>query len=207
MTKRTQKTVPERSETRIPSDAELWNDILLGSSIAWSHLIRRYQNLVYAVAARSGLSYADASDCFQQTWVLLYKNRDTIKDPARLSAWLATTAKREALRLKRRNAQSISIDALPDPADPGELPDDSLLRIEQQAKIETAIGLLDERCRYLMDLIFFGEEKLSYEQIAGKMGFSSNALGPARRRCLERLRKILTECGYLDARNDAPRTL
>lgn len=189
-----------RDESSI-SDTSLWSAIMAGDPDAWSKLVKRYQALVYAVATRAGLSYADASDCFQQTWVHLHRNRKSITDPNRLSAWLTTTARREALRCKRRSTREVSLDSISDPADLQDLPDDALVRIERQAHIEIAIAVLDKRCRRLMDLFFFGDQKLSYEQIALEVGISSNALGPARRRCLDRLKKILTEYGYLDARN------
>ncbi|MCB2229504.1 sigma-70 family RNA polymerase sigma factor [bacterium] len=198
----TQKDSRYSTSVHIESDTELWPLVLAGRSDAWRKLIQRYQALVYAIATRAGLSYADASDCFQHTWVLLHKHRGSIKDPARLSAWLTTTAKREALRLKRRSGRDVSIDSVADPPDSAILPDQEILRTERQAHIEIAVAELDERCRKLMKLVFFGDEKLSYEQIAAEMGFSTNALGPARRRCLDRLKRILQKGGYLDARND-----
>lgn len=198
----TEKDLRSSPPINTESDLDLWPEVLAGDSGAWRKLIHRYQALVYAIATRAGLSYADASDCFQQTWVLLHKHRKSIKDPARLSAWLTTTAKREALRLKRRSGRDVSIDAVADPPDSTPLPDRELLRTERQAHIEIAVAELDDRCRKLMRLIFFGDAKLSYEQIAGEMGFSTNALGPARRRCLDRLKRVLQKCGYIDARND-----
>lgn len=189
------------------SDPELWQQILDGNTAAWSILVLRYQTLVYTVANRAGLSLADVSDCFQQTWVLLHRNRNSIQDPSRLSAWLITTAKREALRLKRRSDRDMPMDSVSDPVDSADLADDALIRTERQAHLDAALEQLDLRCRRLMDLMFFADERLSYEDIAEQVGLSTNALGPARRRCLDRLRRILEKLGYLDARNGGDRTL
>lgn len=183
------------------TDSELWEAVRSGNSEAWSELIRRYQALVYAVATRAGLSVADAADCFQQTWVALYENRRRLREPARLSAWLVTTARREALRLLREGGRSVGGEGLEQMADAHPLPDEELKAIRRQAELETAVGALDERCRQLIELFFFEPEKRSYEDIAATLGMAPNSLGARRRRCLERLRKILTENGVDTERN------
>ncbi len=183
------------------SDFELWQAVLEGDSRAWETLIRRYQALVYAVATRIGLSQVDAADCFQQTWLMLFNNRKKLADPSRLSAWLVTTAKREAIRLKfKLGADPGEVDDH-DLVDQNPLPDEELIGLERQSQIETAIGQLDPRCRKLVEAFFFAEQECSYEQIAESLGIAPNSLGPIRRRCLERLKRILEECGYLEVRN------
>ena len=85
------------------SDSEIWQLILRSDKKAWEILVNRYQALVYTIPSRAGLNLADCADCFQQTWLLLYENRKKVKDPSRIAAWLATTAKRETLkRLRQR---------------------------------------------------------------------------------------------------------
>lgn len=185
------------------TDAEIWTDVLAGHDSAWKELVRRYEALVYAVASRANLSYGDVADCFQNTWVLLYQNRKKIQDPARLSAWLVTTAKREALRLRRKSQRFSPLDESPDLIDSSDLPDTELESIQQQHLLERSLAEIDERCRRLLQALFFEPEKVSYDEIARSLGVSPNTLGPARRRCLERLKKILTEFGYPDARTEA----
>ena len=180
---------------------ELWQRVLDGDSKAWAQLVKRYQSLIYAVATRSGLSQLDAADCFQQTWVFLYNNRHKLQDPARLSAWLVTTAKREALRLKHRAGPDPGEENENEQVDTGLLPDEELLQMEQQAQLEGAIQQLEPRCQKLVDDFFFADEEKSYEEIAKSLGIASNSLGPIRRRCLERLKRILEENGYVEVRN------
>jgi RNA polymerase sigma factor (sigma-70 family) len=184
------------------TDSELWQDILTGDDSAWKEVVRRYQALVYAVVTRAGLSMADAADCFQQTWVLLFRHRHRLHDPSRLSAWLVTTAKREALRLRRRadreSGDPQELDAIA--ADP--LPDEALEQLERQAELEIALGELDPRCRRIVEALFFAPEEKSYEEIARGFGLSANSLGPVRRRCLERLKQILADRGIIDVRNE-----
>ena len=50
---------------------------------------------------------------------------------------------------------------------------------------------LGERCRKLLDLLYFRATALSYDEIARRMGMPRGSLGPTRRRCLDRMRKNL----------------
>ncbi len=185
------------------NDVELWGNVLSGDASAWSRLVRRYQSLVYAVCTRAGLSAADVADCFQETWVALYENRRKLRDPSRLSSWLVTTAKREALRLRYQAKRGSDEDAQVDVADAGPLSDEEMMILERQAQLEIAIEALDPRCRLLIERFFFAPGKDTYEQIAASIGIASNSLGASRRRCLNRLKEILLKSGFLDARNDA----
>jgi len=184
------------------ADIELWADVQSDVDGAWKILIERYQALVYAVVTRAGLSSADAADCFQQTWVLLYQNRKKVKDPSRLSAWLVTTAKREALRTIRKGRRMTSDEPSPDTAGADPLPDEVLERLELQSELEQALKKIDNRCRALLQAVFFAPESRSYAEIAADLGLAANSLGPIRQRCLKRLRQLLEENGYLPVRND-----
>lgn len=188
------------------TDIELWQDILTGDNAAWNDLVRRYQALVYAVVTRAGLSMADTADCFQQTWVLLFRHRHRLHDPSRLSAWLVTTAKREAMRSRRRMARESGDPLELDSIAPDPLPDEALEQLERQAQLEIALKELDPRCRQVVEALFFAPEEKSYEEVARGFGLSVNSLGPVRRRCLERLKQILADHEFIDVRktdNDA----
>ena len=189
------------------TDTEIWAEILGGSQKAWAELVMRYQPLVYVVCTRAGLSMADAADCFQQTWTLLYQNRHKVKNPARLSAWLVTTAKRESLRLRHRADRYDDASADKQHADTNPLPDEELELLERQAHLEIGLKQLDSRCRKVLEAFFFAPEDETYEQVAHSLGIVSNTLGPLRRRCLEKLKQILIKIGFLEERKDGPDTL
>jgi RNA polymerase sigma factor (sigma-70 family) len=189
------------------SDSTLWSRVISGDSEAWRKLVERYQALVYAVATRSGLSMADAADCFQQTWIALYENRRRIQDPTRLSAWLVTTAKREVIRTRRRTLPDTGDSSEIESPDHSPLPDEELITLERQAQLEIALAELDPRCRQVVEAFFFAPEEQSYDQIAASLGMATNSLGPVRRRCLERLKEILRKNGYLPVRDDGSGSL
>lgn len=189
--------------TMARSDSDIWADVMSGHAAAWAELVKKYEALVYTVPLRAGLSQMEMADCFQQTWVQLYTHRERIQDPSRLSAWLVTTAKREALRVRRRaRMEQTDFDFTTEADDEDRHPDRLLEQLELQTNLQVAIGQIDERCQKLLRLLFFSPQDTSYEAVARALNISSNALGPARRRCLERLKKVLLENGYLDARNE-----
>jgi RNA polymerase sigma factor (sigma-70 family) len=189
------------------TDAEIWTDLLSGHSNAWNELIDKYQSLVYAVTTRAGLSMADAADCFQQTFVALYQNRQKISDPTRISAWLVTTAKRESIRLGRQSNSVRELEPGKEQADDSPLQDEQMEKVERQALLEVALRQLDDRCQSLLKALFFAPEELSYEQIAKSVGIAFNSLGPIRGRCLQRLRKLIEENRYLDVRKPGETSL
>src|ERR1700727_772968 len=73
-----------------------------GSSEARQSLIQRFGGLVAAIARRCRLNDADVAEVCQTTWLRLVENLDRIEQPERLGAWLATTSRRERLRIAIR---------------------------------------------------------------------------------------------------------
>src|SRR5215467_2243715 len=73
-----------------------------GDQTAWEAIVDRFSGLVWATARAHRLSRDDASDVAQTTWLRLVEHLDRIREPDKLGAWLATTARHESLRLIRR---------------------------------------------------------------------------------------------------------
>jgi RNA polymerase sigma factor (sigma-70 family) len=168
-----------------------------GDAGAWEALIQRYQRLIYAIPRRSGLNDDQVADVFQHVFAMLLENLDSIQQPARVGAWLATTARRESWRLGRHESGvTTSADNEDDPdagalLDTTLLPDELLLRLEMQHQVRVAIAALDERCRRLLTLLFYQSEPLAYAEIATALGLPEGSIGPTRARCLKKLRGLL----------------
>ncbi len=108
---------------RLPSDqvGPLVARAADGDEPAWNALVDEFGGLVWATTRAHMLSAADAADVFQITWMRLVENLDRIQDPAHVSEWLATTARRESLSLLGRSTRLIArADELPDL--PGDAP-------------------------------------------------------------------------------------
>lgn len=183
-------------------DAQLVARCRDGQSAAWAVLVQRYQRLVYAVVRRAGHDEHTAADVFQTVYSRLIEHLPRLAQPQRLQAWIVTTAKREALRTRERNQRNVSltpededapslIDQL---ADDAALAEDALSDLQQLALLRRGLERLDERCRGLLTLVFRDDdEHLPYDEVAKRLGLPTGSIGPTRSRCLDKLRKLVTE--------------
>jgi len=176
---------------------EIWQNVLEDDLSAWQHLVRQFSGMVFTVAIRSGLSVEDAEDCLQSTWLALYRSRRVIRDPQKLPGWLTRTARRQAGRMRLRREQEIDRRQKADRPGEIQLPDAELLKIEREQILKLALNQLDDRCRAVLQAMFFASDDKGYSEIAREIGLPVNSLGPTRRRCLEKLRKILRDLAYL----------
>ncbi len=174
-----------------------------GDPQAWETLIRRYQRLIYAIPRRAGLSEDQAAEVFQRVCVTLFEHLDRIDRPERLSAWLATTARRESWRQLRRERATSSLDTSDDDdneviqlADSALLPDELIEQAERQHGVRLAMAELNDRCRNLLTMLFYQAEPQPYAEIAAALGIPEGSIGPTRARCLRKLQEILENEEY-----------
>jgi len=81
-----------------------------GDPAAWKALVERFSGLVWSVTRGYRLGSADAADVFQTAWLRLAEHLGRIEHPERIGAWLATTARHEALRIARSTARLVPVD-------------------------------------------------------------------------------------------------
>jgi RNA polymerase sigma factor (sigma-70 family) len=189
---------PPASEPRTPQGevAGLVRAAAAGNEPAWNRLVETYAGLVWAVARSHRLTDADAADVSQATWLRLLEHLDDLHDPERVGAWLATTARRECLRIVRAGDRQVPYgDDLPEPVDPGPHVDDALLTSERDAALWTAFGRLRRGDQALLRLLT-ADPQLRYEEISAALGMPIGSIGPTRARALERLRVELTRDGF-----------
>ncbi|RSM70930.1 sigma-70 family RNA polymerase sigma factor [Amycolatopsis sp. WAC 01375] len=137
------------------------------------------------------LSEADARDVCQDAWLELLRAPGALRDEAKLRAWLTTTARRRALRMITRNRREI-----PRPLPDAETtPESEVIRAERDRALWMAVDRLPDSHRRLIRLLAHRPE-LSYAQIAGELGISPASVGRVRRRCLDRLRRMLAKGGW-----------
>ncbi len=173
-----------------------WERVRAGDNKAWRELIHHFQALVYSLATRAGLSATEAADCFQHTWIALYEHRHNIQDSRRLPGWIVTTVRREAFRRKKSGSRQVSFDDISEPESGLSDPSEEMELAEQQHYLQAGLSRLDERCRSLLNSLFYEEEEATYEGLAREHRLSINAIGPLRKRCLARLKTLLEEEGF-----------
>jgi RNA polymerase sigma factor (sigma-70 family) len=174
-----------------------------GDPKAWEQLVDSYVGLIWTIARNHRLSPGDAADVSQTTWLRLVENIDRIEDPSRVGAWLATTARRECLRLLARSQRQVlcaETDTLVDPRAPEVAgPDAGLLARERDDDVRRALAQLPPRCQELMRLLML-DPPPSYEEISAAMDMPIGSIGPTRGRCLRRLEQILCAGGIAERR-------
>ena len=151
----------------------------------------RFSGLVWSVARAHRLSSADAADVAQTTWLHLVEHLDDLQKPEAVGAWLATTARRESLRVLRVNARLPPSEHVPDSIDPAPPAGAALMVAERDEALWAAFERLPERCRVLLRMLT-SDPAPSYEEIGAILGMPIGSIGPTRIRCLARLR---TEAG------------
>jgi DNA-directed RNA polymerase specialized sigma24 family protein len=105
-----------------------------------------------------------------------------------VGAWLATTARRECLRLIDGSKCQIPFgDDLTEAPDDHAALDDELLRSERDSLLWQAVALLRPEDQALVRMLA-SDPPASYAEISAALDMPIGSIGPTRARCLERLR-------------------
>ncbi|WP_232304638.1 RNA polymerase sigma factor [Microbacterium sp. XT11] len=166
-----------------------WRD---GDSRAMDDLVRLMTPVLWHVVRAYGLERTLAEDVVQTTWLRLVRSQRTIADPKAVSAWLTTTARREAWKAGKAQGRV-------DTAEPDDL--DVLLPEQASAEERAATGdenrrlwsavrALNERCQRLLRVVAF-DDRPDYAAIAADLSMPIGSIGPTRQRCLAKLRAML----------------
>jgi len=172
-----------------PDDAALLSACGNGDENAWRTLVERYAPLILSIPRRYGLKAAQAEDVFGETCLALVRSVRSIRDPKSLPQWLIRTTTRATWEVARKGARIPRMD-LP-PLTGAAPPDEIISLFEEEQLVREALGGIPERCRKLLELLYFTEPEPNYDQIAERMEMPRGSLGPTRRRCLNKLRALL----------------
>jgi RNA polymerase sigma factor (sigma-70 family) len=181
---------------KVLGDPELVGLCLKGDPKAWEALILRYRRLIYSIPVKFNFTTADASDVFQAVCLKLIEHLRELKDESKVSAWLITTTTRQCIHVRsQRMRESSSEDDFEEPADAAVNVEDVQIRTQEQQNIRSAVNNLPDRCRRLLELLYFETNSPTYEQIGKMMNMPIASIGPTRARCLEKLRTVFRRRG------------
>jgi RNA polymerase sigma factor (sigma-70 family) len=187
----------DRPSRRSPNDvAALVGSAAAGDHCAWGQLVEEFQGLLWAVARAHRIADADAGDVIQTTWMRLVEHLDSIEHRGVVGAWLATTARRECLRVLRKSSREVPCDELCEPEPDAPEIDGDLLRAERDAAVWGAFGRLRNSDQALLRMLI-ADPQPSYEEISAALGMPIGSIGPTRGRALERLQRELRQDGVL----------
>jgi RNA polymerase sigma factor (sigma-70 family) len=183
--------------TDTPDDvADLLTRAVGGDRLAWDDIVRRYAPVVSATVRSFALQDADALDAMQMTWLRLAENAHQVQSPERLPGWLATTARRECLRILSRATLAPTLcNTAPDTiADPAVGPEQRVIDADTTRALWDIVAELPPRRRALLRELFT-DHPLPYVEIARVAGIPLGGIGPTRARALRQLRDMLIDVG------------
>lgn len=168
-----------------------------GDKTAWDKLVDRFAPTVWAVARGHRLNAADAADVSQTTWLKLVENLHRIEQPERVGAWLATTARRESLRVLRLSGRQVpngdDFELVIDPdQDPSS--EDRLVADHRTSIVADLVAQLPVRSQTLLRLLS-ADSPLSYKEISTALDMPIGSIGPTRQRALDHLKRLATQAG------------
>jgi RNA polymerase sigma factor (sigma-70 family) len=162
-----------------------------GEQSAWDEIVERFAPLVWSICRRFRLSEVDAHDVGQNVWLRLVEYLPSLREPAALPGWLATTTRRECIRAQRVSWQNDKQLAQPEfdrPADEETTQVDRwIIAHERDSALRTAFAELGQRCQDLLALLM-RDPPLSYASISADLSIPVGSIGPSRARCLNQLR-------------------
>jgi RNA polymerase sigma factor (sigma-70 family) len=177
-----------------------------GDKRAWDALVERYSPLIWFICRRHRLSDADTEDVGQSVWLHLVTQLGKVRDPAALPGWLATTTRRECLRVlhaaREQPAARYGLDAESLPAEQAGTVEQELLAAERHAALREAFLALPLDGQRLIALLL-EDPPVPYAEISARLNIPVGSIGPNRGRCLDKLRRAPAIAALINAGSGA----
>jgi RNA polymerase sigma factor (sigma-70 family) len=186
----------DRSTARPPGRCDgLVDGARGGDREAWDRLVRELTPMLRSVARGYRLGEADCSDVVQTVWLRLAENLEVVREGNRVAGWLATTTRREALRVSRGREVPAEPWAF-EGEDTTASPEQQVVDRDEVARARCALRRLSLRDQRLLTVLMRSSSP-SYTEVAAELGMPVGSIGPTRARALVRLRRQL-EHPWLD---------
>ncbi len=195
--------------TAAPSDADLVRNSLADGAGAFSEIVRRYQNLICALTYNATGSLSRSEDLAQEVFVVAWKELRSLREPAKLRAWLCGIARRRTANLMRREGREpVSAAEELDAEHHSSAPDplEQTISREEEAILWRSLDQIPEL--YREPLILFYREDQSVERVAQALELSEDAMkakgSPVAARCCRSRWRSLWKARCARARRGVP---
>ena len=177
------------------NDAELIQRVLAGDDTAFSALVKKHQKSVHALAWRKTGDFHVAEEITQDTFLKVYQNLSTLKEPQRFAGWLyviATNYCKMWHRKKRLSTQSLedtSSAELEKATYSGYViaENEGTAAEAQREVVKKLLAKLQESERTVITLYYLGG--MTYEEISKFLGVSVGTIKTRIYRARQRLKK------------------
>ena len=179
-----------------------------GDSQAWDALVERYIPLVWSICRGYRMDHTDAREVSQTVWRQLAGQLGTLRTPAALAGWLATTTHRECDRIRRAAPQQPGPGQAPQPtSQPGgqaRTVERELLAAELNAALREAFAQLPPRCQRLIGMLI-QDPPAPDAEISATLGIPARGIRHNCHRCLQRLRRYPAVAALIQAETNGDR--
>ena len=142
-----------------------------GDPDAWAEIVELYTPLVWSICTRFKLSSAGTKNVAQMIWLLLAERLGKLRDPAALPGWLATTTRRECVRVINAAGESgqrqAKLDEALQFADDTAI-DEEISLAERNAALLEAFAELPPHCQQLISMLL-ADPPNSYAEISATL--------------------------------------
>jgi RNA polymerase sigma factor (sigma-70 family) len=153
--------------------------------------------VVWSTVRSFRLRDADAHDAVQNTWLRMIEQLGTVRDAERLPGWLATTARRECLKIVRDSRREVAglEPTVFERADEGSLsPERIVIDRTMNTLLWERVAELPRPARHML-VTLTGPDAPRYDEFARSSGLPIGSIGPKRMRYLRELRRRLEGSG------------
>lgn len=163
-----------------------------GDRKAMTDLVLIVSPWLHAFARGFGLSQCSAEDVAQATLLALVCHVDRIRNPDAGLAWLAVTARHEAIKVARaERAVELVADIGAEEAYPSASGPEAITMERLRRKLLWRhVAVLPARGQLILHEIAHGDRP-DYAGISGRSGMPLGSIGPTRKRSLARVRRLL----------------
>jgi RNA polymerase sigma factor (sigma-70 family) len=169
-----------------------------GDRGATEQIVARYASLVWSVVRSFRMRDADAHDAVQNTWLSMIEHVGALREPDRLPGWLATTARRQCLKILQTGGREATgvrpsvFDCIDERS-----PDPERYAIDRamNALLWEQVEQLSPTGRRMLTVLTSGDGP-SYADFARANGMPTGSVGPTRKRYLRKLRRRMEESGW-----------
>ena len=187
------------------SEAQLLARCRRGEPDAWDELFDRH----YAVAGRfvfqlgSDFTREDADEICQEAFLSVIRNLQSFQGGSQFQTWLFRIVANKARDFREKqhaakrgggqtplslSAENPETGLTPDPPSVVPAPDVDLLNVERAGLVRDALDQLNEPCREIIELRYFGD--LSYEELGNELRLNPKTVSSRLSKCLDKLEAI-----------------
>ncbi|MPY97705.1 MAG: RNA polymerase sigma factor SigM [Actinophytocola sp.] len=187
----------------VPTDADLIAAHAAGDPTAFSEIVRRHKDRMWAVALRTLRDHEEAADALQEAFISAFRAAGKFRAESQVSTWLHRIVVNACLdRIRKRQARPTvplpDTDEYREPAAPG----DSMAQRETKLLISDALAELPDEQR--VPIVLVDVEGYSVAETASLLGVAEGTVKSRCARGRAKLAKVLHHLRNPDANANVP---